>query len=137
MIRDFVYRSWGCRITFQLISCSVYNDLLASAVGLLALLPLLMVDAESFLANALEPLGMHGNGSIGHPLYYRIDFLCPPMLNDCVLGLLGNPDLLAPVHQPVSRHADNEASGGSQHCEQGVNARVGVSLFEAVIVYFL
>jgi hypothetical protein len=116
---------------------SIYNDLLASAVGFLALLPLLVVDAESFLANALETLCIEGNGSIGNSLDHGVDFLSPPVLNDYALVLSSDPDLLAPVHQPIRRHPDNEATGGSQYCEQGVNARVRVSLFEAGIVYFL
>jgi hypothetical protein len=113
----------------------VYIDLLASAVGFLALLPLLMVDTESFLSNALESLGIKGNWTIGDPLNHRVDFLGPPVLNDCTLVLLSDLCLFASVHQPVGRHADNEARGATQDSDQGVSARIRqVSLFETFLV---
>jgi hypothetical protein len=122
-------------IVFSLVHHKV---LLASAVGFLALLPLLVIDAKSFLSNTFESLGIKGNWSIGNPLHDRVDFLFPPMLNDCVLVLRSYPDLFAPVHQPVSRHADNKATGATQDCDQGVSARIReVSLFEAFLIYFL
>jgi hypothetical protein len=118
-------------------SYTMYNVLLTSAVGLLALLPLLVVDAESFLSNVLEALCIHGNWSFGKHLGHGVDMLCTPILNDFVLVCGSDADILV-VHQSVSRHADDEESGGSQDCDQRVSTRIREeSLFEAVIVDFL
>jgi hypothetical protein len=137
MIRDGEYRLRGWRMMYQQFSYSVCDVLLASAVGLLALLPLLVVDAKSFLSNIFECLCVHGNRSLGNDLGHRIGMLCAPILNDLVLVTRRNPDILV-VHQPVSRHADNEERGGSQDCDQGVSARVREKSFsKAVVVHFL
>jgi hypothetical protein len=112
-------------------------SLLASAVGLLALFPLIVVNAESFLSNILETLCVHGNGSIGEALGHRIDVFFAPVSNDLMLFARADPDMLV-VRQGVGRHADNEESGGTQNSDQGVNARIReVCLFEAVLVHFL
>jgi hypothetical protein len=118
-------------------SHSMYNVLLASAVGLLALLPLLVVDAKSFPLNVLEALCIHGNWSFGKHLGHGVDMLCTPILNNLMLVCGSDPDILV-VHQSVRRHADNKESGGSQDCDQRVSTRIREeSLFEAVIVHFL
>jgi hypothetical protein len=133
------YRLWGWQMMYLQFPHSVYNVLLASAVGLLALLPFLVVDAESFLLNVLEALciSIHGNWSFGKPLDNRVDMLCTPILNDFVLVCGSDADILV-VHQRVRRHSDNEERGGSQDCDQWVSTRIREeSLFEAVIVHFL
>jgi hypothetical protein len=125
-------------VLYQQFSYSVCNALNASAVGLLALLPLLVVDAESFLLNGFVVLAMHDNHrSLGKHLGHRVGVLRAPMLNDFVLVTGSDSEILV-VHQRVGRHADNEETGGTQDHHQGVRARIREEgLFEAVIVHFL
>jgi hypothetical protein len=122
---------------YQQFSYSVCNDLLASAVGLLALLPLLVVDPESLLSNVLEGLCIQGNWSLGNDFCNRVDVLFAPVLNDFMLVCGSDADILV-VHQRVRRHANNEETCGSQDYDQGIGTRIREeSLFEAVIVHFL
>jgi hypothetical protein len=136
-IRDGEYRLWGWQMMYQQFSYRVYNDLLASSVGLLALLPLLVVDTESLLSNVLEGLCIQGNRSLGNDFRDCVNVLTSPVLNDFVLVCGSDPDILV-VHQSVRRHANNEETCGSQDYDQGIGTRIHEeSLLEAVIVHFL